>query len=197
MKRLVGSDYFPIISHHADAVKERSQSYGGYDKPEDYLNEFTTLITEQVNQSAALKVAVTRPRDLTREQLKEVKLLLDGAGFSEANLQTAWRGKFNQDIAASIIGYIRQAALGEALMPFGTRVQNAMQTIFASQNWSHVQSNWLGRLAAQLTHEGVIDRDFVNQRFSSDGGSRRIDKLLDSQLDKVIESLNAHLWEAS
>ncbi|MDQ8196339.1 type I restriction-modification system endonuclease [Coraliomargarita sp. SDUM461004] len=197
VKRLVGSEHFPIISHHADEVTERSQNYGGHDKPEDYLNEFTSFINEQLNQSAALKVAVTRPRDLTREQLKEVKLLLDSAGFSEVNLQTAWRGKSNQDIAASIIGYIRQAALGEPLIPFGTRVQNTMQTIYALHDWTRVQRNWLARLAAQLTHEGIIDRDFVNQRFSDDGGSRRIDKLLDSQLDKVIESLNAHLWEAS
>ena len=197
VKRLVGSDYFPVISHHADEVRERSQNYGGHEKPEDYLNEFSTFINEQVNQSAALKVAATRPRDLTRAQLKEVKLLLDGAGFSEANLQTAWRGQSNQDIAASIIGYIRQAALGEPLMAFGTRVQNAMQHIYDAHSWTPIQRKWLSRLAGQLTHEGVIDRDFINQRFSDEGGSKRIDKLLGSQLDSVIEKLNAQLWEAS
>lgn len=29
------------------------------------------------------------------------------------------RGKTNQDIASSIVGYIRQAVLSEALIPFG------------------------------------------------------------------------------
>jgi hypothetical protein len=47
-----------------------------------------------------------RPRDLTRAQLKELRLLLDAAGFSETNLQVAWREMTNEDIAASIIGFI-------------------------------------------------------------------------------------------
>ena len=67
-----------------------------------------------------------RPRDLTRAQLKELRLLLDGLGFSETNLQVAWREMTNEDIAASIIGFIRQAALGDALMPYGERLDKAM-----------------------------------------------------------------------
>lgn len=31
-------------------------------------------------------VVVQRPRDLTRQQLKELRLLLDSAGYSEATL---------------------------------------------------------------------------------------------------------------
>ena len=36
---------------------------------------------------------------------------LDKAGFTETGLATAWRETTNQDIAARIVGYIRQAAL--------------------------------------------------------------------------------------
>ena len=36
-------------------------------------------------QSAARAVVVNKPRDLTRAQLKNVKLLLDNAGYSEAS----------------------------------------------------------------------------------------------------------------
>lgn len=82
-------------------------------------------------------------------------------------------------------------------MAFGTRVQNAMQHIYDAHSWTPIQRKWLSRLAGQLTHEGVIDRDFINLRFSNEGGSKRIDKLLGSQLDNVIEKLNAQLWEAS
>jgi type I restriction enzyme R subunit len=64
--------------------------------------------------------------------LKEVRLLLEEHHYNEDALQTAWRNKTNQDIAASIIGYIRQAALGEALLPFEQRVTTAMQRIYAS-----------------------------------------------------------------
>ena len=100
---------------------------------------------------------VNRPRDLTREQLNEVRLLLDGAGYSEANLKAAWRKQSNQDIAAGVIGYIRQAALGEALLPFDQRVAGAMQSMFACSAWTPLQRKWLDRLAKQLHHEVVID----------------------------------------
>ena len=41
------------------------------------------------------------------------------------------------------MAYIRQAALGEALVPFDQRVQAAMQTIRQSRAWTPVQLRWL------------------------------------------------------
>ncbi|WP_442786572.1 type I restriction-modification enzyme R subunit C-terminal domain-containing protein [Halomonas sp. 328] len=102
-----------------------------HEKPADYLESFETFIRERLNDSVALGVVVNRPRDLTRETLKEVRLLLDGAGYSEARLESAWRNATNQEIAASIVGHIRRAALGEALVPFEQRVRDAMQRIYA------------------------------------------------------------------
>ncbi|MBS7673256.1 hypothetical protein KIN13_07420, partial [Vibrio cholerae] len=89
---------------------------------------FNDFIKNQLNQSVALGVVVNRPQDLTREQLREVRLLLDEHGYSEVNLQSAWRNQTNQEIAASIVGFIRRAALGEALLPFEQRVTKAMET---------------------------------------------------------------------
>jgi type I restriction enzyme R subunit len=194
VKQLIGSEYMPIISDHLDELKLRAQNYGEYNKPEDYLQSFNDFIRQQLNQSAALSVIVNRPKDLTREQLKEVRLLLDQHHFNEAALQTAWRNKTNQDIAASIIGYIRQAALGEALLPFEQRVANAMQRIYGLTNWSQVQRRWLDRLAKQIVHEVVIDHQFVNQRFSADGGAKRLNAMLGGQLDQVLGQLAEALW---
>ncbi|WP_042010287.1 type I restriction-modification enzyme R subunit C-terminal domain-containing protein [Aeromonas fluvialis] len=50
----------------------------------------SAFLRQQVNSNAALMAVVNTPRNLTRIQLKEVKLLLDNAGFKEANLQSAW-----------------------------------------------------------------------------------------------------------
>jgi type I restriction enzyme R subunit len=121
-------------------------------------------------------------------------MLLDQNGYSEAKLNTAWRNQTNHEIAASIIGYIRQAALGEALIPFEQRVQNAMHKIYALHSWSPVQRNWLDRLAKQLTHEVVIDHDFVNQAFAGKGGAIQLDKLLGGQLEQVMGELREWLW---
>ncbi|MFM2069316.1 MAG: hypothetical protein RLZZ584_4225, partial [Pseudomonadota bacterium] len=178
VQELMGTAWMPILSGHADALVAREQSWGQHKQPEDYLDSFGHFIRQQVNQSAALAVVVQRPRDLTREQLREVRLLLDAHGYSEANLKSAWRNRSNVEIAASNVGYIRQAALGEALLPFDQRVARAMGTIHAQLAWTPVQRKWLDRLAKQLTHEVVIDPAFVNQAFAADGGARQLDKLL-------------------
>jgi type I restriction enzyme R subunit len=194
VRELLGTTYMPIISGHADVLVAREQSWGQYNRPDDYLDSFGHFVRAQVNQSVALAVVVQRPKDLTRAQLKEVRLLLDGAGFSEANLKAAWRSKSNQDIAAGIIAYIRQAALGEALLPFEQRVALAMQKIFAMRAWTPVQRRWLERLAKQLTHELVLDQAFVNDTFTDTGGAQGLDKVLGGELTEVMTELAASLW---
>ncbi|CAA6828057.1 MAG: Type I restriction-modification system, restriction subunit R (EC [uncultured Thiotrichaceae bacterium] len=192
---LMGSDYQPIISDHDDKIQERTKSYGQYERPEDYLDSFNQFIKEQLNQNTALAAVVNKPRDLNREQLKEVKLLLDGAGYSEATLRTAIRNQTNQDIAASIIGHIRRAALGEPLVPFEQRVAQAMQRIYQRQRWTPQQRKWLERLSKQLVHEVIIDHEFVNQRFADHGGAKQLDKVLGNQLDSVLDELSEGMWK--
>jgi len=194
---LLGSSYRPVIFRGADQLMTRVQSYGTYTRPDDYLESFNQFIQEQLNQSVALGVVVNKPKDLTRAQLKEIRLLLDGNGYSEAKLQSAVRNQTNQEIAASIVGHIRRAAIGEALIPFEQRVHNAMKRIYSQHTWTQMQLKWLERLAKQLVYEVVIDRQFINQRFASEGGALQLDKRLNNQLDIVITDLNEYLWSAS
>lgn len=194
VKMVLGSRYFPLVSGHEDQLVTREQSYGGYNRPEDYLESFEAFIKRSLNDSVALKVVVNRPKDLTREQLKEVRLLLDANGYSETKLRTAWRGKTNQEIAASVVGHIRRAALGVKLVSFEKRVEQAMEGILTSQNWSPIQKKWLNRIAKQLTHEIVIDSNFVNKTFATDGGAKRVDSFLGNRLDEVMERLAETLW---
>ena len=194
VKALLASENYPVIATHSDELKVREQNYGQNQKPADYLESFHDFIHNQLNQSAALAVVVNRPRDLTREQLREVRLLLDNAGFSEASLKSAWRNATNQEIAASIIGYIRQAAIGEALLPFEQRVQQAMQHIYGLHGWTPQQRKWLDRLAKQLVHEVVLDSTQLNDAFREHGGLRLLDKHLDGNLASVLQALNDNLW---
>ena len=140
---------------------------------------------------------VNRPRDLTRQQLKDIRLLLDNNGFSEATLQSAWRQQTNQDIAASIIGHIRRAAIGVAMIPFEQRVQNSVHKILSQHSWTAPQRNWLTRLGKQLTHEVIINRDTINQIPAFPGGAKQLDKALGDQLDTVLDAINDELWAAS
>lgn len=191
---LLGSESHPIIATHSDELIGREQNYGDHQKPQDYLESFHDFIHQQLNQSAALGVVVNRPKDLTREQLRNVRLLLDQHGFSEVSLKSAWRNQTNQEIAASVIGYIRQAAIGEALLPFDQRVANAMQKIYALQQWTPVQRKWLDRLARQLVHEVIIDPQQVNEAFRNDGGLKSLNRNLGGHLHRVLDVLNDNLW---
>ena len=119
------------ISHHPDQIVAVTRGYGAGQKPEDFLDSFTAFVSGNINKIAALNIVVQRPRDLTRAELKALRLALDALGYSEANLRRAWSDAKNEDIAASIIGFVRQAALGDALTPFDVRVRAAMQRILA------------------------------------------------------------------
>ena len=74
------------ISNHPDQLRSTEHGYGQAQRPADYLAAFSEYIRGHRNQSPALLTVLTRPRDLTRKQLREQVLELDQAGFSEANL---------------------------------------------------------------------------------------------------------------
>jgi type I restriction enzyme R subunit len=186
-----------LISHHPDVLRSVERGYGKGEKPQDYLDSFNAFLRENLNKIPALLVVTQRPRDLTRSQLKEVRLLLDAAGFSETNLQVAWRETTNEDIAASIIGFIRQAALGDALVPYGDRVDKAMKKILASRAWTAPQRKWLERIGQQLKTEVIVDRDaFDRGAFKAQGGGfERLNRTFDGQLEAILVEINESLWQ--
>ncbi|MFV2069801.1 MAG: type I restriction-modification enzyme R subunit C-terminal domain-containing protein, partial [Pirellulales bacterium] len=83
--------------------------------PDDYLESFRQYVEQNIDQVEALQIVCQRPRDITRQQLRELKLELDRHHFNETGLRTAVRETTNRDIAASIIGHIRHAVLGAPL----------------------------------------------------------------------------------
>lgn len=187
-----------IISDHEDELRRVERGYGKGEKPKDYLDSFASYLAANLNTIPALIVVTQRPRELTRQQLKELRLALDAAGYTEAALQTAWRETTNQDIAASIIGFIRRAALGDALVPYQQRVDRALDKILASRPWSAPQRQWLQRIGQQLRVESVVDREALDRgQFKSLGGFNRINKVFDGKLEAVLGDLHEALWQAA
>lgn len=186
-----------LFSRHADQLQAVDRGYGNAQKPADYLDNFQAFLRDNLNQIPALVVVTQRPRDLTRAQLKELRLLLDLAGYSQTTLQAAWRDMTNQDIAASIIGFIRQAALGDALVSYDVRVDRAIAKILASQTWTPPQRKWLERIAKQLKVETIVDREALDQgEFRTQGGGfSRINKIFDGQLEEILTQINDTLWQ--
>lgn len=187
-----------FISEHEDKLRSAERGYGQAKKPEDYLKEFSAFVRSHRNDIPALITVLTRPRDLTRKQLRELALELDKAGFSETNLATAWREMTNQDIAARIVGFIRQAAIGDALLPYGERVDHALQKLLASKPWTAPQRDWLKRIAAQTKANLLVDREALDDPdlvFKREGGGfGRLDKIFGGELQQVLETFNESLW---
>ncbi|NJO29224.1 MAG: type I restriction-modification system endonuclease, partial [Richelia sp. SL_2_1] len=185
-----------LISRHNDEVISIERGYGNAEQPEDYLDNFQKFLRENINKIPALMVVTQRPRDLTRAQLKELRLLLDQAGYKETYLQSAWRHLTNEDIAASIIGFIRQASIGDALVPYSQRVDKAINKILAAQNWTTPQRKWLERIGKQLKVETVVDKEAFNiGEFKAQGGFNRIDKVFQGKLETILIEINDALWQ--
>lgn len=184
------------ISHHPDALISVTHGYGHGEKPEDFLDSFSAFIKNNVNEIMALTIVVQRPRELTRAQLRELRLELDRKGFSDASLRTAWQSAKNQDIAASIIGFIRQAALGDPLLPYEDRVKMAVSKILAQRTWSSVQAKWLRRIGEQFAKETLVDRESIDSgQFKIDaGGFDRMNKIFDGKLETVLADIQEEVW---
>ncbi len=193
-----GKGSFLPISHHPDEVIAVTRGYGSGQRPDDFLDSFTAYVRDNVNKLAALTVVLQRPRELTRAQLRDLRLELDKMGYSETNLRQAWQDAKNEDIAASIIGFIRQAALGDPLIPYAERVRNGMRRIMAKRVWTEPQRQWLKRIGEQVEREFIVDRAALDQEpFQKDGGFNRLNRIFDGQLEAILGDINEELWRTT
>lgn len=188
-----------LISRHADELVGIERGYGNAERPEDYLDSFRAFLLENMNKIPALIVVTQRPRELTRAQLKELRIGLYTAGYTEINLKTAWREITNEDIAASIIGFIRQATLGDALIPYTERVDRAMKKILASQLWTPPQRKWLERIGKQMKAETIVDREALDKgEFKTQGGGfERLNKVFDGDLENIVIQIHKNIWDVA
>lgn len=188
-----------VISKHEDKIDTVSRGYGeGNEKPSDYLNGFEEFIRSNLNQIPALQLVCSRPSDLTRKDLRELVTLLDTKGFKQSHLQSAWKQANNVEIAADIISFIRQAALGEALVDHETRVKHAMQKVYSLHEWTPRQEKWLERIEKQLLQVSILaptpEEAFSEEPFKSSGGYKRLKRDFGDELDSIVYAINDNLY---
>lgn len=187
-----------FISTHEDKFLGVKRGYGNAEKPDDYLESFSQFIKDNINKIPALMVVCQRPAELTREELKKLLLELDQKGFTEKNLQAAWRDAKNEDIAADVIAFIRQLALGDPLVSHEDRIKNAMKKVYQMKAWPPVQKQWLERIEKQLIQESVLHPDpekaFDYEPFKSRGGFKQLNKIFSGQLSEIVREINQNLY---
>ncbi len=188
----------PIFTDMEDKVVQVERLYGQHENAEDFLEAFDRLVqsSKDANLQPALDAVINRPKDLTRKALVELQEWFDSQQFDESTLRVAWKESRNEDIAARLVGHIRRAAIGDALLPFEERVDNALTKLKQSNDWNKVQLEWLDRLASSLKEKVVLDDDtFKMGNYRRKGGQRKLMSVFDGQLDELLAQFSDYIWD--
>lgn len=185
-----------VLSVHEDSLYGHTRGYGEGKGPEDYLEEFKKFVLNNMNEIEALNIVCQRPKELTRTELRSLELELSKHKFTEKWLNSAWKQTTNQEIAADIISFIRQQALGDALISHEERIKRAVRKVKDSHpNLNAIQIKWLNRIEKQLLHEPILNREtFETEAFKTEGGFKRVNKAFDNKLDTIIDEINEELY---
>lgn len=199
LDRLSIGSHKQYISNEPDEYLGIERGYGqGNSNPEDYIESFNKFIKENVNEIPALQIVATRPKDLTYDELKKIKLELEKKGFKENDLQTAWKSANQVQTTADIISFIRQAAVGSELVDHNVRIHNAMQKVYGMADWNMVQKSWLKKIENQLLSSTVLgpnaETAFSSNYFKRQGGYKQMRKIFSDNADQIIYVLNENLY---
>ena len=184
-----------IIAKEDDSVTSHTRGYGKNKRPEDYMHEFEEYIKENMNKITALNILCTKPEQLTRNELKAIKAILDKEGFNEEYLKSAYKDMTNEEITADIIAFIRQKAIGSALISKEERITKAMNKIKKEYNFTQTQQNFLKKIEKYMIKEVIIDREvFEIGNFKREGGFKRYNTIFEDNLDNIIEKLKEYMF---
>lgn len=186
-----------VISEEKDELTKHTRGYGNSDKPEDYLDAFSEYVKTHMNEIAALSIVCTRPKDLTRDALKALRLTLDREGFTTQQLNTAISELTNEEITADIISLIRRYTIGSALISHEARIRRAVDKLKKAHHFSKQEMSWIGRMEKYLMEESVLNVQVFDEdsRFKSNGGFEKINKIFQNQLENIVLELNEYLYD--
>ena len=189
--------YSVVISDHEDKLLEHSRGYGKDRKPEDYLDAFADYIKINLNKIAALNIICTRPKELTREGLRSLRLTLDREGFTTQQLNMAVSQMTNEEIAADIISLIRRYAIGSTLISHEARIRQAVDKLKKAHKFSKQELNWIARMEKYLMEESVLNIAVFDEdgRFKAQGGFAKINKVFGGKVESIILELNEYLYD--
>ncbi len=188
-------NYATLYSEHTDTVEDVTRAYENNLKPKDYIESFNEFIQNNKNTNAALNIICTKPGNLTRKDLNDLKLILDEKGYNNIRLNTAYKELSNHEIVADIIAHIRTCALGSELIGHKERITNAVNKLKDNHKWNAIQLKWLDKIEQQLLKESIITAEDLNKPpFSIDGGKKRLDKIFKNETDLIIKELNEYLY---
>ena len=190
--------YAKVISDKQDKFLIRERGFGKNEqRPEDYIEAFEDFVKNNVNEIAALNIICTRPKELTRETLKSLRMALAQNGFTTQQLNTAVSEITSEEITADIISLVRRYAIGSPLVSHQARIRRAVDKLKKAHNFSRVELNWLSRIESYLLNESVMNVKVFDEdeRFKTNGGYKRLNQIFSNNLEGIITELNEYLYD--
>lgn len=190
--------YTKVISDKQDKFLIRERGFGKNEqRPEDYIEAFEEFVKNNVNEIAALNIICTRPKELTRETLKSLRMALAQNGFTTQQLNTAVSEITSEEITADIISLVRRYAIGSPLVSHQARIRRAVDKLKKAHNFSRVELNWLSRIESYLLNESVMNVKVFDEdeRFKTNGGYKRLKQIFRNNLEGIITELNEYLYD--
>ena len=183
-------------SDKEDTLLETTRGYGDTEKPEDYLEAFATFVNENKDAIEAIRIACTKPSDMTRAQLKELKLALDKQNFTESNLNQAISTVKNEEIVADIIAHVRRAVLHTPIRNHEEKVKLAFKKLIEENSFNKMQLDLLEKIKTYMLHESLLNVEtFEAPAFKMEGGYARFDKKFAGRLAEIIRQINTYIYE--
>lgn len=175
-----------------DVSSERLSRFGQFDKPEDYLNAFSSFVKEHTDKINALHILFESPRQWRTEVLEELQQKLKEHDYDVKNLREAHRIVYHKALA-DIISMVKHAVREEEpLLTAEERVGRAVQKIVQSKSFTDEQLKWLSLIQEHLVQNLTIEEDdFASLPiFERLGGIGKARKVFGNQLQPLIEELN-------
>ena len=185
-------------SEKEDTLLETTRGYGDTEKPQDYLDSFVAYVNENKDRIEAIRIACTRPSDMTRAQLRELKLELDKENFTESSLNEAASAVSNERIVADIIAFVRRAVLKTPLVNHDDRVKMAFSKLISAHHFNKMQLDLLEKIKVYMLHESILNTEtFEAPAFKMDGGFARFNKKFGGQLAEIIREINTYIYKGA
>lgn len=197
-KYRAGGDMGGMIYDGKDELTSHTRGYGAQKtKPGDYLNDFAAYLKSHANEIAALHIICTRPKDLTKAQLKELLLTLDANGFTVLQLNDAYSEYTNSTMVAGIISLIRRYMLGTELVSKNSQLSRAFDKLNKNHKFTPAQQKWLDIIRSYVQQQDILSVEAFKEdkRLQRLGGYARAQKIFADDLDNIVSEFNGYLYE--
>ena len=193
-----GGNMGGMIYEGKDELTSHTRGYGAQKtKPRDYLQDFAAYLQSHANEIAALNIICTRPKDLTKAQLKELLLTLDANGFTELQLNNAYSEYTNSTMVAGIISLIRRYMLGTELVSKNSQLSRAFDKLNKKHKFTPAQQKWLEIIRSYMQQQDILSVEAFKEdkRLQRLGGYARAQKIFADNLEGIVSEFNGYLYE--